>query len=150
MIDTWRRSFVRLEGDGGQVTAFVVVVVTALLGMAGLVIDGGYALSARQEAANVAEQAARIGADQVVPDSLRAGPARLDRQAAHAAALAYLAEVGHSGNADADDTTVTVTVTVTRRTSVLRIVGVDALTVTGEATARGVAGIREIEDEALP
>jgi Flp pilus assembly protein TadG len=133
--------------DGGQVTAFMVVIVTALVGVAGLVIDGGYGLAARQEAANVAEQAARVGADQIAVDSLRTGPVRLDQLAARAAVGQYLAALGHAGTVTTDRTTVTVTVTVTRPTAILGIVGVHALTVTANASARSLDGIRAEERE---
>jgi Flp pilus assembly protein TadG len=134
-------------GDSGQVTAFTVVVISALIGVAGLVIDGGYALAARQEAANVAEQAARLGADQITPDSIRLGAARLDDRAARAAATDYLASLGHDGTVTIDGTTLTVTVTVTRRTAVLAAVGVRTLSVTGRASAQSVDGIRTEERE---
>jgi Flp pilus assembly protein TadG len=52
----------RLGTDEGAIITFVVLITVALLAMAGLVIDGGYTLAARQEAANSAEQAARIWA----------------------------------------------------------------------------------------
>jgi Flp pilus assembly protein TadG len=148
--ECWRsgsRPVVAGRRDAGQVTAFTVVIVAAVLGVAGLVIDGGYALAARQEAANVAEQAARIGADQLAPESLRAGPVRLDQVAARAAARDYLARVGHTGTVTTDGTTVTVEVTVSRRTAVLGSVGVDALTVTGRSSARSIDGIRVEERE---
>jgi Flp pilus assembly protein TadG len=132
--------------DCGQVTAFTAVIAVALLGMAGLVVDGGYALAARQQAAGVAEQAARVGADQIDADSLRAGPVRLDPAAARAAARDYLALAGHTGTVTADGATVTVAVTVIRPTAVLGIVGVDSLTVTGHASARSIAGI-VVEEE---
>ncbi len=133
--------------DAGQVTVLVLLLLVALLAMAGLVIDGGAALSDRQQAANLAEQAARVGADQLDPVSLRGpGPARVDTRRAHAAATQYLAAQGQAGRVDVDGATVTVTVTISRRTTLLGLVGVGRLTVTGHASARSVGGIGQVED----
>src|SRR3546814_5744105 len=49
----------RVVNERGSVTAFVVIMTSALLAMAGLVIDGGYALAAHRRAFNEAEAAAR-------------------------------------------------------------------------------------------
>jgi Flp pilus assembly protein TadG len=128
--------------DEGSVTLFVVVVATALLAMAGLVVDGGYALAARQEAGTVAEQAARAGADALAPSSLRDnGPLRLDPAAAQRAAETYLATSGHAGQASVSGDSVTVTVQITRRTAILSAVGIAHLSSTASATARGLTGI---------
>ncbi|WP_367186737.1 Tad domain-containing protein, partial [Sporichthya sp.] len=51
------------RSDEGSITPFVVVITAALLAMGGLVVDGGFALAARQDATATAEQAARAGAD---------------------------------------------------------------------------------------
>jgi Flp pilus assembly protein TadG len=133
--------------DDGAVTMFVVLITVALLLMAGLVIDGGYALAARQEASNTAEQAARVGADALSRDSLRAGGrARVDPAAAAAAARGYLATVGHGGEVEVAGDTVTVSVRVSERTAILSAVGISAITVTGSATARGLTGIDRVEE----
>src|SRR3546814_2863091 len=62
----------RVVNERGSVTAFVVIMTSALLAMAGLVIDGGYALAAHRRAFNEAEAAARAGAQAVDLDTLRA------------------------------------------------------------------------------
>jgi Flp pilus assembly protein TadG len=128
--------------DSGSVTLFVVALVPALLAMAGLVIDGGHALAARQEDTTDAEQAARAGADALSADSLRsAGPVRLDPAAAVAYARAYLSATGHNGTATAKGDTVTVTVRITRPTAVLSVIGIDTVSATATATATGITGI---------
>jgi len=141
MITVWT------SDDRGQVTVLVLPLLVALLAVAGLVIDGGNALAGRQQAANLAEQAARIGADQLDPDSLRSpGPARVDTAAARAAAAGYLTGQGRTGRVDVEGGTVTVTITITRRTTLLGLVGVRRLTVTAHASARSIGGIRHEED----
>jgi len=50
---------------------FVVIFAVSVLMLAGLVYDGGLAITARQRAADVAEEAARAGANAVDVDALR-------------------------------------------------------------------------------
>jgi len=135
----------RFRGDDGSITAFVVLSTVALVAFAGLVVDGGYAMAARQEAANVAEQAARAGADALARDQLRAGgPPTLDRAAATAAAQGFLLAAGQHGEvAVVGDK---VTVRVSRRTAVLSIVGINWLVGSARASARGLIGIDEVEE----
>lgn len=64
---------VRPGDDRGQVTAFVVVFAVALVFMVGLVVDGGRLLSAHREARDVADSAARAGAQAISDDAVRAG-----------------------------------------------------------------------------
>jgi Flp pilus assembly protein TadG len=140
-----------ISTDEGAVAMFVVVITMALLAMAGLVIDGGYTLAARQEAANTAEQAARIGADALSRDSLRSGgPVRIDSAAAASAARDFLAAVGHNGEVTVSGDLVTVTVRVSQRMAILSAVGVNAIAVTGRASARGLIGIDRVEEGARP
>jgi uncharacterized membrane protein len=49
--------------DRGSAALFVAIFAPAMIFMAGLVIDGGGALEARQRAADIAEQAARAAAN---------------------------------------------------------------------------------------
>ena len=49
--------------------------------LAGLVVDGGLAISERQHAGDIAEQAARAGADDLDQNALRAGTYVLDPSA---------------------------------------------------------------------
>ena len=84
--------------DQGTVTVFVTVFMAALMVVAGLVIDGGNTLAARREAADIAESAARAGAEQIDQGSIRAGgPITVDPVAAQAAAEHYLAVTGVTG-----------------------------------------------------
>ena len=128
--------------EEGSVSVFIVGLATALLIVAGLVHDGGRILAARQEAFAVADNAARAGAQAVDIDTLRAtGDARLDAQAAQAAADVYLDRVGHSGAVLVTDDRVEVVVSVTVETLLLRTVGLEARTVIGTGEARLVRGI---------
>lgn len=129
--------------ETGAVTVFVTILTVALLAMAGLVADGSRILAARREAANIAEAAARAGAEALDLQTLHAtDQIRLDPNAAVARARNYLTTAGYHGTVDADTTTVTVTVTVRRTTLLLGAVGVHEFTVIGTGTATPVAGIR--------
>ncbi|MFE9748247.1 pilus assembly protein TadG-related protein [Saccharothrix saharensis] len=132
------------QDERGGVTAFVLAVTTALLLLAGLVLDGGLALAAKVRAIGEAQEAARAGAQEVDLAAYRAdGALRLDSPQAGAAARDYLAATGHTGAVSVADNTVDVTVTVTQPTLLLGMVAIDAITVTGTGRAqpqRGVAG----------
>lgn len=131
----------RRDDERGMVTAFVTVFVVALLFVTGLVLDGGYVLAAKRQAANVAGQAARAGAQQLDVDRLRnENVDALDVEAATTAAREFLERVGHDGDVVADEDGVQVTVRVRRRMLILGIGGLNEVTVSGTGEARGVQG----------
>jgi Flp pilus assembly protein TadG len=133
MSEQWQ-TFARDEH--GRVTAFVVVITTACLLFAGLVLDGGLALAAKTKAIGHAQQAARAGAQELDLARYRAGgDARLDPDAAQAAAQRYLAAVGAAGTVTADATTVRVHVDAQQRTQILGLLGIGEITVTAEGQA---------------
>lgn len=137
-----RRTLHRRE-DTGSVALFMSLLTVAMLAMAGLVIDGGAAIAARARAADLAEQAARAGADALVPASLR-GPSptglQIDPTAARAAADRVLSLGGATGELTINDLDVTVTAHVPRRAVILSAVGVNDLTGTATATATVLHG----------
>lgn len=124
-----------------MVSAFVVVFTLALLVMAGLVLDGGLALSAKVQAIDDAQAAARAGAQAIdVPLYRSTGQITLDLAQASADAEQYLAQSGRTGTVIVDGDQVTVTVTIRQPTQILSLVGVGSLTETasGSATAEQV------------
>lgn len=128
----------RLRDERGAVTAYVVLFAVALLAVAGLVIDGGYALGARREAMNQAEQAARVGADALDQGALRSGQTYVDPGRAVGAAQAYLAQVGARGTVSVDGGRVTVTVSKSQNTTILAAVGVGSMPVKASASALSI------------
>jgi hypothetical protein len=135
----------RLRADqDGRVTAFVVIMVTAILLFAGLVLDGGLALAAKVRALGEAQEAARAGAQEIDLAAYRAdGTLRLAPQQASAAARNYLAATGHTGTVSVAGNTVNVTVTVNQSTQLLNVIGLDSITVTATGQAqpqRGISG----------
>jgi hypothetical protein len=124
------------------VTAFVVIIVSALILFAGLVIDGGLTLAAKIRATDEAQSASRAGAEQINLAVYRAtGTVALDPTEASAAAERYLAATGDHGHVAVAGDTVTVTVVATQPTQILGVAGLHSLTVTASASARAIRGI---------
>ena len=138
-----RRDQLRNDGDGdgdrGSLTAYLLIMSVALIVLAGLVLDGGAALTAHGTAADTAQQAARAGADALDETSLRTNtPAGLTANpaAARAAAARVLDAAGVTGDITVNGATVTVTARATKPTAILAIVGIGQ--VGGAATATAV------------
>jgi Flp pilus assembly protein TadG len=107
--------------------------------LAGLLFDVAAAMTAKVSALQVAQQAARAGADQLDLLTLRtSGQTRLDPAAAQTAAEQWLDQAGAAGTATATTEQVTVTVTVTQPTVLLDAVGVATFTLSATATAQPV------------
>ena len=124
------------EDEAGMVTAFVVVFTLALVVMAGLVLDGGLALSAKVQAIDDAQAAARAGAQAIdIPLYRSTGQITLDSAQATTDAERYLAQSGHTGTVTVDGEQVAVTVTISQPTQILSLAGIGHLTVSGTGTA---------------
>jgi Flp pilus assembly protein TadG len=122
--------------DDGTVTAFVVVIVAAVVMFGGLILDAGGALADKTAAMGIAQEAARAGAQRLDLDAFRtSGTVRLLPDEAVAAAESYLTAAGVSGTATVTGNTVTVTVTVIHHDQLLGIVGLTSLTVTATGSA---------------
>jgi uncharacterized membrane protein len=136
-----RRAWAR--DDRGMVTAFVVVFSLALVFVSGLVVDGGRMLAEARAVDNLADSAARAGAQAVSEDRVRAGDTIvLDEAEAERLACLFL---DRAGRACGGGTTVTVagndvTVRVEGRIDLLLLPGADK-TVSAEGTACVAIGI---------
>jgi Flp pilus assembly protein TadG len=134
----------RIEQQRGQVIAFVVIFTSALLLMAGLVVDGGRGLSAQLRATDEAQAAARAGAEQINLDAYRAdGSLVLDSGNATSAAQAYLAATGDNGTVSVQGNNVLVTVHISVTTDLLGIVGLHTLSESGSGKAQAQQGITQ-------
>ena len=129
----------RPRDQAGVAAVFFVFVAMAMVAVAGLVIDGGYAMAAKRTCQQQAEQAARAGADALNQGGLRDGTDTVNPQAAAAAAHAFLTGVGAHGTVTINGRTVTVTVTTREPTKILSAVGVDSLGVSETASARSIS-----------
>jgi hypothetical protein len=107
--------------------------------LAALLFDGAAAMTAKASALQVAQQAARAGADQIDLAALRStGQLQLDPAAAEAAALTWLEQAGATGSVTATTEQIAVTVTVTRPTVLLGAVGITTFTLSATATAQAL------------
>jgi len=137
-----RRLHHRLGGDAGQITGFAIFMIIMLMAVGGLVLDAGLALSQKVRALDLAQAAARAGAQKLNLYEYRtSGVAELDPAGAAGAARAWLATAGVDGTASATTTTVTVTVRRSSRTQLLQLVGVRQLAVSATASATAVQGV---------
>ena len=135
---------VKPTGDAGAISVIVVLLTGALFALAGLVWDGGRAITARQHAADLAEQAARAGANDLDLTVLRTtGADAVDAPHAIADACRYVtvAAPGSGCFATATGDAVTVHVTTHTPTALLGIIGLSSLTTHGYATASAVRGV---------
>lgn len=120
------------DRDHGSVSGFVVVITVAVLACAGLVVDGGRIVGAKVTSADHAENAARVGAQEIVA---RDGRVTIDVVRARQSAAAYLSGVGARGVVVVTPTRITVTVRSTVETTLLSLVGVDSETVSATRSA---------------
>ncbi|WP_243717753.1 pilus assembly protein TadG-related protein [Actinomadura sp. KC345] len=133
------------RGDRGTIALYTVLFTPIVFMLAGLLVDGGLAIHARQRAADMAEQAARAGANQIDADALReTGEPVLDPGRARAAACGLLADYRErvtASQCDADEEEVAVTVQISVRPQILGIIpGLGEFQMTSGATARPVTG----------
>ncbi len=141
---TTRRQSAAISGrvaERGSLTVLTAVVAVSLLMVSALVVDGGAYLAAQRSAIDLAEQAARQGADQVSQQSLRSGVVALSAPRAVAAAEAYLDAAGHPGTAWVSGQTVHVSVAYTKPADLLGLVGLRRLDIRATASAQEVHGI---------
>lgn len=121
------------DRDRGSVTVFVVGLVLSFTVAAGLAFDSGRLVAARITIADHAENAARLGAQQV--GNIRGGGRVLRPSAARSAALSYLSLNGLRGDVEVGSRTVTVTTRLTQSTMFLRLVGIGRRTVSATRSA---------------
>jgi len=129
--------------DRGSVSLWLATASFAMIFLVGLTVDLGGQVHAQQRAHDLAGQAARAGGQRVL-----AGPAiegdrlHVDTASARAASLAFLRAAGTTGTVVvAGGDTLTVRVTDTYQTRFLGLIGLNRLTVTGEASARLVRSL---------
>jgi hypothetical protein len=128
------------DDDRGVFSIFGAVVAAALVFVAGLAYDGGQYIKTYVEANNLAESAARAGAQATDPSALLTGRTAIDPAAAQARVAEFLSNADHSGSGrvSVSGPRVTVTVTVSQRAHILPVAP-RSISATASATAaRGV------------
>lgn len=134
------------RNESGQVTAFVVTMMSALLLLAGLVFDGGNMLVAKRRAINEAEAAARAGAQALDTSAYRSsGVVSINPAKAKQAAEAYIAATGAEGTAEVTGSEVRVHLSRVHSMSILGIAGLHQVTVSGDGVANAVRGVEVAE-----
>lgn len=139
-----RRHLPRPSGDTGAAAVMLVLLAPVFFAVAGFVLDGGRAIAARQGAADLAEQAARAGADQLDVDRLRTtGNDTIDVASAESAACHYVTVSAPDARCTAAVSAGQVSVTVRTQTPtvLLGLIGINTFHTGGTATARAVTGI---------
>ncbi|PZS23923.1 MAG: hypothetical protein DLM54_00425 [Acidimicrobiales bacterium] len=140
MVDAIRRAAAaRHRDEAGVFTAMVAVLATALFLLVGVVVDGGRAIAAHEQATAEGEQAARAGADALSRPSLHTGPIVPDASAGVAAAEAYMVQAGHPGITSVSGNMVNVRVSsYPVPTTLMGLLGFSALSVGGQGSAQAV------------
>ncbi|MFI6293128.1 flp pilus-assembly TadE/G-like family protein [Nonomuraea sp. NPDC050790] len=127
--------------DRGSMSVFTVLFSVVVFLLAGLLVDGGAAINAKLRATDIAEQAARAGADRVDVEHLRAtGEARLMGESevcerAEEVVTAHDADEVARGECTVSGAEVSVTVTVRWNAFFLGALGFTGSEMEGEATA---------------
>lgn len=123
--------------DAGSITGFVVVMTLIVVACAGLALDGARIVGAKVSAGDHAENAARVGAQEIA--SVHGGVFVLDPARARSAAQSYLSAHGLNGSVIASPDQVTVTVSETVDTTLLRLIGISSKTVTATRSSAPVS-----------
>jgi hypothetical protein len=122
----------------GSLSAMVVCLVMATMSLAGLAYDGGRVVSTYMEMSDAAQNAARLGGQQIV--GIREGNPRIDEDVATAAMRTYLVARGLTGSFDIKGTRATVVVSTKIPMRILGIIGVGQRTIRVNRTVDVVDG----------
>ncbi|MGI8328691.1 pilus assembly protein TadG-related protein [Actinomadura scrupuli] len=121
---------------------FTAIFTIAVILLAGLLVDGGLAIHARERAFDIAEQAARAGANEIDEDALRqTGKIRIDPSREVVCGKVNDLVAAYDSKATVDDCRrtddqVTVTIHLTVHSQLLGLVpGLSTFTMTGTASA---------------
>lgn len=133
------------DREAGSATVFIVALTLILLAVAGLVVDGGLAINARQRVNDDVEQAARAGSLKLDLVQLRDdNRVQIAPDAATQAAGAFLTARGYPAGdtrITADGDQITVSAVLVRHTTLLSLVGIKTFTVRAAGQARPSVGI---------
>lgn len=138
-----RRRLIRDE-TGAVVSVWAVLMATALTLLVGIAVDLTGQIYAKQNAGDVAGQAARVAGQQIDTDRYLAGHTNLEVTArkARAAAMAYIERSGMTGTVTFHGpTSLKVTTRAAYTPLFLSVIGVSPIQVTGQATIRTVLAL---------
>jgi hypothetical protein len=127
---------IRLRGERGSVSVWLVGLSIALIIAIGWAVDGSRKAQAHSEATSVAEEAARAAGQALRAQALASGQiADVNPQQAVAEAERYLAATGMAGTVVVQGNRIVVDTAVTRSTIFLGIIGVSEFSVRGHGAA---------------
>lgn len=127
--------------DAGVISVTMLLIGVTVLLMAAALVGGGVVFAARAHGYDVAQQAARAGAEQLDLAAYRTtGALRLDPTAAATAARQYLTAAHATGTVTVTAARVTVTATSRQATPMLASLARPSITVTATATASPTTG----------
>ena len=112
------------SAERGSISALVLGLVTSFMLCVGLVVDGGRVVTRYLESADIAENAARSGSQEL--RSLRSGEPTIDPSRATRAAHRYLESQGVTGLVSIEGNSVVVSVEQNVRFSLLSLIGLSA------------------------
>ena len=121
----------------GSLSAVMVCLVMATMALTGLAYDGGRVVSTYMEMSDIAQNAARLGGQQLV--GIRSGNPHIDEDLATSAMRAYLVARGLAGKFDVQGTKATVEVSQKVPMQILGIVGI------GERTIRMIRTVDVVD-----
>lgn len=110
-----------VSADSGVVSAFVIGLMMTFVVCAGLGVDGGRLVASRLELADHAENAARVGAQELT--DLRTGDPTIDESQARHSASNYLAAYDLDGKVATTSNSVSVTVNREIEMTLLKLFG---------------------------
>lgn len=122
-----------IVAEDGVVTAFVVGLMMTFIVCAAFGVDGGRLVATRLELADHAENAARIGAQEIT--DLRSGSPKIDQNLAQRSSTTYLVDQDLNYSVSVSSNTVTVTAIREVEMTLLKLFGVRNHTISVTRTA---------------
>lgn len=127
-----------MREDKGSLSALMVCLVLSAMTLVGLVFDGGAGINEYMRLADVAENAARVGAQEV--SGIRAGDIHIDVRSAINASQSYLQRHGVDGTVTVTTDSVLVDISGSAKFQILGLVGLSSRRIRVLRSARLVAG----------
>ncbi|MFD4323624.1 TadE family protein [Nocardioides sp. NPDC058538] len=126
----------RLKDEHGSATVWMATAAFAMTVLVGLAVDLGGQAHAQQRAHDLAAQAARTGAEEVLAaPAVQGRYAHIDASAAGRAARTYLHQAGATGTVRVRGNQIGVRVTDSYTTKFLTLIGISRVQVHGKADA---------------
>lgn len=127
-----------MRSSRGSISALTVCLVLSMMTVIGLVLDGGASINEYVRLSDIAENAARAGAQEV--SGIRTGDVQIDSQAAEIVGQKYLRFHGVTGTVTTTLDSVVVEVSGETSFQILSLIGLSSRSIHVLRTARLVAG----------